>query len=452
MKKTPLKGSLTVPGDKSISHRALIFSSFTEGETEISNCSPAVDCLSSAECLEHLGLRVEFADSQRSNEEMSRSARGTVLVKSPGIHGLSAPQKPLFAGNSGTTMRLLSGLLAGQSFVSVLDGDESLRKRPMGRVLKPLIKMGASVKHLRKDDQPKGADQNQNGSRHAPFEICGDLLQGDEFHLEIASAQVQTAILLAGLQAEGQTRVVLPQPVRDHTIRMFRWMEIPFDCSDDFMVTVKRLSTNVKPKAIEIPADISSAAFMLVAASLIEESDLLLQNVGINEGRLLVIDVLKRMGADITFTNRRDLGFEPVADVRVRYAGRLVGTTISGAQIAKGIDEIPILALAGAFCQGSLIVRDAAELKHKESNRLAAIIDNLKAAGADIVALEDGFEIQGSKHLPGGSRWQTFLDHRLAMTGMIAELVCEEGLTIEETDSVKISYPSFGADLGKLQQ
>jgi 3-phosphoshikimate 1-carboxyvinyltransferase len=439
MKKKSLKGTLTVPGDKSISHRALIFSSLVEGETEIVNCSPALDCASSAECMQALGLQITAGSLSEQ----------PVLVKSPGLFNLTAPKKPLYAGNSGTTMRLLSGLLAGQPFTSILDGDESLRKRPMARVLKPLEEMGAAVKYL-KPDGLTGA--GKNGGEHAPFEIQGKKLSGHEFNLKIASAQVQTAILLAGLQADGRTSVALPHAVRDHTRRMFQWLEVPCEVRGDTFIAVEKLKTEIRGKKIEVPADISSAAFMLVAAAIVPDSHIVLTNVGMNEGRLLVTDVLKRMGADLKIENSRLCGFEPVSDLRMKFHPSLHGVTVSGAEVATGIDEIPILALAGTLCEGTFVVRDASELKHKESDRLQAIVDNLSAAGAEIEGQDDGFVIKGKPTLRGGSYWHTFKDHRLAMMGLVANLICQEPLQLEETESVGISYPTFAQDLDKLAQ
>ena len=430
MKKKALRGSLTVPGDKSISHRALIFSAIAEGTVEIENCSPAEDCVSSADCLRKLGL------------EISKSAP-LMAAKSPGLFSLKEPTGQLFAGNSGTTIRLLSGLVAAQPFATVFDGDDSLRKRPMRRVLDPLAQMGASFKFL-----ANGSGEAKDGC--APFQIEGKALAGKTFQLKVASAQVQTALLLAGLQADGYTAVVLPGTVRDHTARMFRHLDVPFEAPDELTVSVTKLNKKVAGKRIQVPADISSAAFMMVAAAIAPGSEVVLNNVGINAGRTLIIDVLKEMGADITLENRRDLGYEPVADIRVRGQSRLRGTTISGDTIASGIDEIPIIALAGAFCDGELVVSGAEELRYKESDRLAAIIENLAAAGAKIVGRQDGFVITGQTTLKGGSRWHTHDDHRLAMTGLVAKLACEEGLDLEERDSVKISYPTFEQDLAKL--
>jgi 3-phosphoshikimate 1-carboxyvinyltransferase len=431
MKKKVLRGSLTVPGDKSISHRALIFSAIVEGTVEIENCSPAEDCVSSADCLRSLGLEISKASP-------------LMEAKSPGLFALKEPTSQLFAGNSGTTIRLMSGLVAAQPFASVFDGDDSLRKRPMRRVLDPLAQMGASFKFLANGHSGEAKDGC------APFQIDGKPLSGKTFQLKVASAQVQTALLLAGLQAEERTTVVLPGTVRDHTARMFRLLDVPFESPDDLTVSVRKLNKKVAGKRIQVPADISSAAFMLVAAAIAPGSEVVLNNVGINAGRTLIIDVLKQMGADITLENKRDLGYEPVADIRIRGQGRLRGTTISGDTIASGIDEIPIIALAGAFCEGELVVSGAEELRFKESDRLAAIIDNLASAGAKIVGRQDGFVITGQPTLKGGSRWLTHDDHRLAMTGLVANLVCEEPLDLEEKDSVKISYPTFEQDLAIL--
>jgi 3-phosphoshikimate 1-carboxyvinyltransferase len=357
----------------------------------------------------------------------------------------------LFAGNSGTTIRLLSGLLAGQPFDSVLDGDKSIRKRPMQRVTKPLAEMGAAIEFL---SAGNGHDRSEKlpATGYAPFSIRGGALRGKTFDLPVASAQVETAILLAGLQADGTTTVNLPAPVRDHTRRMFEHLSIPLVHADERTLSVKRLTSSPRAKGIDVPADMSSAAFFMVAASLIAGSDLLLAGVGMNPGRLLVLEVLQSMGAAISIEKPRSFGLEPVADIRVKHQGRLKGARIGAVEIARGIDEIPILALAGALCQGEFTVSGAEELRHKESDRLQMITDNLKAAGADLEVRQDGFVIHGQDALAGGSQWKTHEDHRLAMTGLIANLICQDKLELEETASVKISYPSFASDLAHLTQ
>ncbi len=432
MQKSKLIGNIEVPGDKSISHRVLIFASFCKGITKIEGLSPAQDCASTANCLSSLGLKI--------NDKESNDAKGKqqsyITVEASGIKQLHAPKANLFVGNSGTTIRLLAGLTAGQPFTCQFDGDESIRQRPMARVLQYLEKMGAHIDYIDKEGL-------------APFTIRGGNLEGQEFKLKVASAQVQTAILLAGLQAKGKTTVHLPSIARDHTTRLFKHIGIPFQ-NNDGSISLEALNDPIRPFQYKVPGDISSAAFFMVATACLPGSKLVLTNVGINSGRTLVIDVLKRMGANITLLNTRIMANEPIADIEIIGGDQLVGTEISGNEIASGIDEIPILALAGAFCKGNFVVRDASELRHKESDRLQLITSNLKIAGVDITESEDGFTIVGKKNIPGGSLWQTHLDHRLAMCGLVANLLFDNPLSIEETASTVISYPDFARDLKSL--
>ena len=427
--KNVLTGSLTVPGDKSISHRALIFSALTRGKNQVHQLSPAEDCQSSLKCLSKLGLKFQKLES----------AEGSWEIESPGLDGLKAPQETLDAGNSGTTIRLLSGLLAGRSFQSRFDGDESLRSRPMARVLDHLKSMGAHISF-------------EENSGRAPFTIEGKKLHGQRFELKVASAQVETALLLAGLQAEGKTTVKLPTLARDHTVRMFAHMGVPFEKESDGSVSVQALKKPVDAFSVLVPGDISSAAFFLVGAALLPGSNLLLKNVGVSPGRTLVIEILKRMGADISLLDERVVCGEEIADIRVVGGKRLQGTTISPDEVAQGVDEIPILALAGALCQGRFTVRGAAELRHKESDRLALITKNFSAAGCDIEEFEDGFSLTGKETVAGGSQWTTLLDHRFAMAGQVASLVFEKPVQLEETASAAISYPTFSEDLASLTQ
>lgn len=420
-----LRGKLRVPGDKSISHRALIFACLAEGACKVEDLSPAEDVRSSARCLQQLGLQTNFT-----------SDGGECTVVSPGVNRLSAPSGVLDAGNSGTTIRLMSGLVAGQKFASTFDGDGSLRGRPMGRVLKPLETMGVSITYAERENYP-------------PFTVHGTDLKGRTFQLPVASAQVQTALLLAGLQADGQTVIELPKPVRDHTTKFFSFMGVPFE-QNDLTVSVSKLIEPVAPYSVQVPGDISSAAFFMVAATYSPSSEILLTNVGINPGRTLVIDVLAAMGADIQVTPREHPTGEPVADIRIAYRERLNGASVDGTTIAAGIDEIPILALAGAVCRGDFVVRDAEELRVKESDRLAAIVNNLRDAGAEIDEYPDGFIIHGRPTLAGGSAWKTFGDHRLAMMGMIANLICLTPVIIDDPACVAVSYPHFEQDLAKL--
>lgn len=427
-----LKGTLQVPGDKSISHRALIFAALSRGVSKIYGLSPAFDCVSSADCLKQVGLAFE-----RRSPSGNGRREAALLVTSPGLDSLLAPAASLFAGNSGTTIRLLAGLLAGRPFRSEFDGDDSLRRRPMARVLKHLEKMGAKVSYLDKENYP-------------PFAIEGGNLQGFEFNLEQASAQVQTAILLAGLQAEGHTTVRLPRTVRDHTARMFKFIGVPFEQDSQNAISVRRLEQPVAPYTLDVPADTSSAAFFMVASACLPGSEVLLTNVAINPGRDLVVQVLKEMGAKIEVVQTRERCEEPIADILVRGSQLNGATVISGERLASGIDEIPILALAAALSEAKLEVKDAAELRVKESDRLAAIVGNLKSAGADIKETETGFEIKGHGSLSGGSNWQAFDDHRMAMTGIIAGMAAEQAINVDNESCVAVSYPEFIHDLKRL--
>lgn len=419
----PFIGSLTVPGDKSISHRALIFSAFSQGKSRVINCSPAHDVESSADCLRKLGLVIK------------RDENGIYEIESGGIDSLTAPTALLDAGNSGTTIRLMSGLVAGRPFTSSFDGDESLRKRTMKRVFEPLREFGVNVKA--KDDT------------YAPFEITGGNLTGKSFDLKVASAQVEACILLAGLQADGETSVTAPHTVRDHTRRMFEFIGVPFTQKDKTL-SVKRLTKPVDAYELTVPSDISSAAFFMVAAACSPGSDLTLKTVGMNPGRTLIVDILRSMGASVEVENARDLCGEPVADIRIKYAGRLKGISVPPDSIASGIDEIPILAIAGALCEGDFHVSGASELRHKESDRITSLCDNLKSAGVKVEEQPDGFTIQGQKTIPGGSAWLTHLDHRLAMTGLIASEVFAAPLNIDDPTCMSVSYPTFANDLSRL--
>ncbi len=425
---SPLLGTLQVPGDKSISHRALIFSAFSRGRSRIYNCSPAADVRSTGECLSKLGLEIE-AD---------RDAHGSapvIVIESRGIDELRAPSGELFAGNSGTTMRLLSGLVAGRSFSTRFDGDDSLRRRTMKRIFDPLVEMGASVR--------------ARDSAYAPFEINGSALRGRSFQLQVASAQVEACLLLAGLQAEGETSVTAPYTVRDHTSRMFSHIGIPFS-ADNGTLAVRRLQEPVPPFELVVPGDISSAAFFMVAAACRPGSNLLLQNVGMNPGRTLIVDVLKEMGADLEIVEPREQCCEPIADIRVKYSGPLHGITLGKERVASGIDELPVLALAGALGKGELRVSGAEELRHKESDRIKALCDNLKLAGVAVDELPDGFIIRGGSAVEGGSPWQSHGDHRLAMTGAIASALFEKPVAIDDLDCAAVSYPGFYDDLARL--
>ncbi|QQR59627.1 MAG: 3-phosphoshikimate 1-carboxyvinyltransferase [Candidatus Melainabacteria bacterium] len=416
--------NLIVPGDKSITHRAYFFGAFSQGTSRIINPSPALDCLSTIKCLSQLGLDFKFDD-------------GDVILTCQGINSLQRPQETLDAENSGTTLRLLMGLLAGRPFTAAITGDESLQRRPLKRVSEPLRQMGAEFE--------------LTDNMHAPVVVHGNSLEGQSFQIEHSSAQVQTAIILAGLQAEGETSCVVPNKVRNHTRNMLKHLDLPMRSSSPLQLGVFGLKSQISPFEMIVPGDISSAAYFIVAASLLSGSDISIDNLGIDPGRTLVLDILSKMGASIEITNTRLLCQEPVATVSVQHKNRLNGITIKSGELATGIDELPVLALAGAFCQGKFIVHNASELRHKESDRLSLLVDNLKSAGVSIKSSGDDFEIEGSLTVPGGSLWKTSGDHRLAMTGLIANLLFEQPVEIDNLDCIAVSYPAFKADLDLIK-
>lgn len=417
---SPLRGELTIPGDKSISHRAVMFGSLAKGTTEITNFLQGADCLSTISCFQKMGIEIE-------------NTQGRILVHGKGLHGLKAPSQILDCGNSGTTTRLMSGILCGQSFSSVLTGDESIQKRPMKRVMDPLTTMGANIK-------------SRLGNGCAPLEIKGSRLSGIHYHSPIASAQVKSALLLAGLYADSPTSVTEPYISRNHSEIMLS--------SFGAKIRVKNTTASVEPNPIleavniEVPGDISSAAYFIAAALLVPGSEVLLKNVGINPTRAGILEVALQMGGKITLLNERLQGGEKTADLLIQSSD-LQGVTIEGAIIPTLIDEIPIIAIMAACAQGTTIIRDAAELKVKESDRILLITRNLKAMGADIEATEDGMIIQGGKSLHG-AHIHTAKDHRIAMSFAIASLLTDDEVTILDPECVNISFPDFYEQLYSL--
>ncbi len=420
MARQPIRGEITVPGDKSISHRSIMLGAIAKGTTRIRGFLKSADCLSTIGCFNAMGVPIEQAD-------------GEVLVRGKGLHGLSAPSSVLDCGNSGTTTRLISGLLAAQPFSSEVTGDASIQKRPMGRIMTPLTQMGASIRSLR-----------ENGC--APLLIQGRPLHGIRYASPVASAQVKSAVLLAGLYADGPTTVTEPELSRDHTERMLR----------DFGASVlsEGVSATVTPpeelhgRDILVPGDISSAAYFLTAAALLPGSELLIRNVGINPTRDGILTVYREMGADLELLNEKGGSGEPSADILIR-GGHLHGTEIGGAVIPALIDELPVIAAAACFAEGTTVIRDAAELKVKESNRIAAMVRTLSAMGADISETEDGMIIHGGRPLHAASV-DSFSDHRIAMSLTVAGLVCGEMPQIRGRECVSISYPDFYKDLERL--
>jgi len=421
---TPLRGSLVISGDKSISHRAVMFGSLATGMTEIEGFLPGEDCLSTIRCFRSMGVQIEQNGS-------------SVKVFGRGLRELTAPAGILDCGNSGTTTRLLSGVLAAQHFNSVLSGDASIQRRPMKRIMIPLRAMGADITSV-------------SGNDCAPLSVHGKQLYGIHFNSPIASAQVKSAVLLAGLYASGQTTVTEPALSRDHTERMLRSFGakvLTGNFEDRPSVTVTE-TQNLYGTEISVPGDISSAAFFLVGASIVPGSEVVLRNVGINPTRDGVISALRAMGANIEVLDVRNEDSEPAADLLVRYAP-LHGTEIGGELIPRLIDELPVLAVAAACAEGRTVIRDAAELKVKESNRIHTMAEGLSRLGAKVEETEDGLIIDGGDELHGGEV-ESYLDHRVAMSFAILSLVTDGEVRISDPDCVNISAPTFYEDLKSL--
>ena len=432
-----LRGELTMPGDKSISHRAVMFSALAEGDTHITGFLNGADCLSTIQCFERLGVPIELSENATE-----------VTVHGRGMHGLrpeNGETAVLDTGNSGTTTRILSGILAGQSFPSLLSGDASINRRPMRRIIEPLTAMGADIVSV-----------NDNGC--APLHIAGSPLHGVEWTSPVASAQVKSCILCAGLYADGVTAVKEPALSRDHTERMLSAMGARVKteklCSSDKTVSYRTEITAAEkltsPGIIEIPGDISSAAYFLVAGLIVPGSSILLRNVGINPTRAGILTVLRAMGGDITLMNRRDKTGEPSADILVRSSA-LHGTRICGDLIPTLIDEIPVLAVAAAAADGDTVIADAEELKVKESDRIAVCTENLRAMGAEVTPSEDGMTIAGGKPLHG-ALIRCHADHRIAMSFAVASLIAEGSVNLDDESCVRISYPGFFRDLTSLRR
>ena len=415
-----LRGEVTVPGDKSISHRSVMFGAIAKGLTEIDGFLQGADCLSTISCFERMGVSIE-----------NRGER--VLVFGNGMHGLKEPDGVLDCGNSGTTTRLLSGLLSAQPFCVTLTGDESIRKRPMKRIITPLSQMGASIKSV-----------NNNGC--APLFIEGQRLHGISYQSPVASAQVKSAVLLAGLYAEGETRVTEPYLSRNHSELMLA--HFGADVRTEGTTAVLRPARELFGQKISVPGDISSAAFFIAAALMVPGSELLIRNVGINPTRDGILTVCRSMGADIEILNPSAGSGEPVADLLVRHSS-LHGTEIGGAVIPTLIDELPVIAAMACLADGKTAIRDAAELKVKESNRIAVMTEGLSAMGARVEETADGMIIHGGSPLHGAVI-DSRKDHRIAMTFAVTALAASGQTEILDADCVSISYPGFYGDLKRL--
>ena len=417
-----LKGEVNIPGDKSISHRAVMFGSLAEGTTEVTNFLQGADCLSTISCFRKLGIEIENT-SQR------------ILIHGKGLHGLTEPSDTLDTGNSGTTTRLISGILAGQRFTTILNGDASIQTRPMKRIITPLSMMGADITSLK-------------GNDCAPLRICGGQLHGITYKSPVASAQVKSCVLLAGLYADAPTSVTEPVLSRNHTELMLAGFGAHV-ASSGTTATIEP-EPDLNGMKIEVPGDISSAAYFLAAGLMIPNSEILIKNVGINPTRDGILRVAKEMGGDITILNEKTSGGEPTCDLLVRSSS-LKGVTIGGEIIPTLIDEIPMIAVMACFAEGITTIKDAQELKVKESNRIDTVVTNLKAMGAHIEATDDGMIIEGGYPLHGAVI-DSHLDHRIAMSFAIGALGADGETRIEGAECVKISYPEFYQTLEKLIQ
>ena len=409
-------GTVKVPGDKSISHRAVMLGSLAKGTTEITGFLKGADCLSTIDCFRNMGIDISV------NGE-------NVTVKGNGLNGLKEPNEMLYTGNSGTTTRLLCGILAGQEFDTAITGDASIQKRPMGRVTKPLQMMGAKIEN-----------------EYCPLYITGSPLHGIDYKMNVASAQVKTAIILAGLYADGETVVREIEKSRDHTELMLGAMgaDIKVDGLDIFV----NKTSNLSAVNVDVPGDISSAAFFMVLGAIMPNSVITITNVGINPTRTGIIDVLKDMGADITLENVRTSAGESVADITVRSSS-LKGTTVGGDIIPRLIDELPIIAVAAVFADGETVIRDAQELKVKETNRIRAVVDEFTKCGIDITETDDGMIIRGGKAIHGAD-FKTYGDHRMAMSLTVLAQLADGNSTLDDSECACVSYPTFFDDFYKL--
>ena len=421
-KTNALKGELTIPGDKSISHRAVMLGTLAEGMTEIHHFLNGADCLSTIHCFRHLGITIEEKDAQ------------TILVHGKGLFGLTAPKAVLDVGNSGTTTRLLSGILAAQPFSSELSGDDSINRRPMKRIMTPLSMMGASIR-------------SKAGNDCAPLLIEGRALKGIHYDSPVASAQVKSALLFAGLYADGETSVYEPYLSRNHSEQMIRYFGGTV-LTEGTKATVLP-KPHLKGRLVDVPGDISSAAYFITAGLIVPNSEILIKNVGINPTRSGILEAIRRMGGQITLCNIKE-STEPRADILVKSSS-LHGITIEGELIPALIDEIPVLAVLACFAAGKTVIKDAQELKVKESDRIDVMVENLKKMDASITATQDGMIIEGGRPLHGaiiGSR----LDHRVAMSFAVAGLAAEGKTEIIGSECVNISYPGFYQDLFSLMK
>lgn len=417
-----LRGEITVPGDKSISHRSVMLGSIAKGDTRISGFLTGEDCLSTIDCFKKLGIDIEVNGTD-------------VTVHGKGLKGLSAPAETLDVGNSGTTLRLMSGILSAQPFTTRLTGDSSIQKRPMGRVASPLGLMGAKI-------------TSENEKMTAPLTIEGQRLHGIDYTLPVASAQVKSALILAGLYADGETRITEPEATRDHTEIMLNYLGADIRKEGDTIIV--RPAAELTGRDITVPGDISSAAYFIAAALISKDSEVLIKNVGVNPTRTGIITAFKAMGGNIELTNERTVCGEPVADILVR-SSRLHGVVIKGAIIPKLIDEIPVIAAAACYASGETVIADAAELRVKESDRIKTMAAELGRMGATVIQTDDGMIILGGIPLHGAV-CESYNDHRVAMSVAVAALGAKGETQIKDCGCVDISFPGYFGALMSLRE
>ena len=413
---TSANGVLRVPGDKSISHRAVMLGSLADGVTDITGFLMGADCLSTIDCFRKMGVDIDVTPER-------------VTVHGKGLRGLKSPAETLYTGNSGTTTRLLCGILAAQDFDTTITGDASICKRPMGRVTKPLAMMGAKIEN-----------------EYCPLHIHGTQLHGIDYAMPVASAQVKTAIILAGLYADGKTIVRETEKSRDHTELMLGAMGADISVNG-LDITVNK-TNSLSAVNVNVPGDISSAAFFMVSGLIMPNSCVTIENVGINPTRTGIIDVLKSMGGNVTLENIRESAGESVADITVRTSS-LKGVTIGGEIIPRLIDELPVIAVAAVFADGQTVIKDAQELKVKETNRIRAVVDEFTKCGIDITETDDGMIINGGKAIHGAD-FKTYGDHRMAMSLTVLSQLADGVSTIDDSDCACVSYPDFFDDFYKL--
>jgi 3-phosphoshikimate 1-carboxyvinyltransferase len=419
-----INGKIKVPGDKSISHRSLILASIAEGESKIEGLLEAEDCLSTMGIMRDLGIKI------------TKENTGNYTVQGRGLNGLQEADNVLDCGNSGTSMRLLAGLLSSQDFYSVLTGDHSLRNRPMQRIIGPLSNMGAEI-WSRKDGL-------------APLSIKGQKLQSMNYELPVASAQLKSSILLAALKTESETVIVEPAVSRDHTERMLKGAGVDLEIKKDRIILKEAAERKLSPFNIKVPGDISSAAFFIAAGLLADSGSLLIKNVGINQTRSGFLEIVEAMNGKIELLNQKDEGGEPTADILVK-ASKLKGCEVSGEIIPRLIDEIPIISVMAVMAEGKTIIKDAEELRVKETDRIAAVVKEFKRLGIEIIENPDGMEITGVQKVKGGIEVESYHDHRIAMSLAVLALNTEKGITINGSEIISTSFPNFKELLAEVR-